>query len=88
MMEDPSECHCAVWTPVHRHDDRSVVGLTARENNFIPHYPYLCGSREADALVEALRIQLLDRQSDRSLNGEPVWSVRMKTARKVQRTLE
>ena len=77
MLEDGSQCCRVVWPPALRDDDRGVVGLAARAQDLITHYPDFGDRREADAVVQACGRQLLDRQSNSRLDRKAVAPVGM-----------
>jgi hypothetical protein len=51
MLKNESELLRGVSTPVHRDDHRCVMGLAARADDLITHYPDLADSREAHTVV-------------------------------------
>jgi hypothetical protein len=63
------------------------MGLAARADDLITHYPDLADRREAYSVVRARRRQLLDRQSYRRLDGEPEKSDGVPAATAIQRAV-
>ena len=84
MLKYESEIRRGVSGPILWDNHRSMIGLAARAQDLISHYPDFGDSREADALIGACGRQVLDRQSNLRLDRKTEWPIRMAPAAAIQ----